>query len=104
LDNFQYYCWKLWLKSKGDIKLKIDIKNILNVWVRAFGGKQLYFQIKKEALWLLSNATSKGYPEDIKYLVDYGLLNLLIENMSNQDIKILQICLDGLTNILKCGD
>eukprot|EP00835_Amoeboradix_gromovi_P004594 NODE_367_length_10044_cov_0.769432.p3 type:complete len:516 gc:universal NODE_367_length_10044_cov_0.769432:9770-8223(-) len=61
---------------------------------------------KREACWALSNATTGGMqnPDQVDYLVSCGCIGPLLDMLTCMDIGIIQVCLDGLTNILKVGD
>lgn len=61
------------------------------------------FEVKKEAAWAISNATSGGSPEQIKYLVQRGCIKPLCDLLSYQDVKIINVALEGLENILAAG-
>jgi len=61
------------------------------------------FEIKKEAAWAISNATSGGSPEQIKYLVTCGCLKPLCDLLSCGDAKTILVALEGIENILKVG-
>nr|CAB3476719.1 unnamed protein product [Digitaria exilis] len=62
------------------------------------------FDIKKEAAWAISNATSGGSPEQIKYLVAEGCIRPLCDLLVCPDPRIVTVCLEGLENILKVGE
>jgi importin subunit alpha-6/7 len=62
------------------------------------------FDIKKEAAWAISNATSGGTAEQIKFLVHQGCIPPLCELLVAQDYKIVNVALEGLENILKVGE
>jgi hypothetical protein len=59
------------------------------------------FDIKKEAAWAISNATSGGTAEQIRYLVDVGAVRPLCDLLSVPDVRIVTVALEGLENILK---
>lgn len=61
------------------------------------------FDIKKEAAWAISNATSGGTAEQIRYLVDVGAIRPLCDLLSVPDVRIVTVALEGLENILKVG-
>lgn len=61
------------------------------------------FDIKKEAAWAISNATSGGTPEQINFLVSQGCVPPLCELLEVRDSKIVTVALEGLENILKVG-
>ncbi|XP_050117815.1 importin subunit alpha-2-like isoform X2 [Malus sylvestris] len=62
------------------------------------------FDIKKEAAWAISNATSGGTPDQIKYLVGEGCIKPLCDLLVCPDPRIVTVCLEGLENILKVGE
>jgi len=62
------------------------------------------FDIKKEAAWAISNATSGGTPQQIKYLVQQGCIKPLCDLLTFQDARIVTVALEGLENILKVGE
>ena len=62
------------------------------------------FDIKKEAAWAISNATSGGTHQQIKYLVDQGCIKPLCDLIVCSDARIVTVALEGLENILKVGE
>merc|ERR1711957_1001303 len=62
------------------------------------------FDIRKEAAWAISNATSGGSPQQIKFLVQQGCIRPLCDLLTVNDVKIVTIALEGLENILKVGE
>ena len=54
--------------------------------------------------WAISNATSGGTPEQIKFLVSQACIPPLCELLSVADVKIIIVALEALENILKVGD
>merc|ERR1712137_84055 len=61
-------------------------------------------EIRREAAWVLSNATIKGYHTHLFELVKFGLLELFIEILDSSDVKTVSISLEAIKNLLKCGD
>lgn len=61
---------------------------------------------KKEACWAICNATSGGLnrPEQIKYLVEQGVISPLCQILNSMDNKLITVALDGLDNILRTGN
>lgn len=57
--------------------------------------------LQQEAAWAISNATSGGKPEQIKYLVTEGCIAPLSDLLEVHDAKIVTVALEGLENILK---
>lgn len=66
--------------------------------------KTAEFKTRKEAAWAVVNATSGGSPDQIRYLVDQGVIPPLCDFLTAMDIKIIQVALNGLENILKVGE
>ena len=62
------------------------------------------FDIKKEAAWAISNATSGGTHQQIKYLVEQGCIKPLCDLIVCSDARIVTVALEGLENILKVGE
>ncbi|KAL0412891.1 UNVERIFIED_CONTAM: Importin subunit alpha-4 [Sesamum radiatum] len=62
------------------------------------------FEIKKEAAWAISNATSGGSPEQIRFLASQGCIKPLCDLLICPDPRIVTVCLEGLENILKVGE
>ncbi|KAH9688201.1 Importin subunit alpha-1a [Citrus sinensis] len=62
------------------------------------------FDIKEEAAWAISNASSRGTHDQIKYLVTEGCIKPLCDLLQCADPKIVTVCLEGLENILKVGE
>ncbi len=59
------------------------------------------FDIKKEAAWAISNATSGGRHDQIKYLVGAGAIKPLCDLLTCSDPRIVTVALEGIENILK---
>jgi importin subunit alpha-6/7 len=59
------------------------------------------FDIKKEAAWAISNATSGGTQQQIQYLVRCGCIKPLCDLLVCSDVRIVTVALEGLENILK---
>ncbi|XP_069751144.1 importin subunit alpha-7 isoform X3 [Narcine bancroftii] len=62
------------------------------------------FRTRKEAAWGITNATSGGTPEQIKYLVHLGCIKPFCDLLTVMDSKIVQVALNGLDNILRLGE
>ncbi|CAI9301829.1 unnamed protein product [Lactuca saligna] len=62
------------------------------------------FDIKKEVASAISNATSGGSHDQIKYLVSEGCIKPLCDLLICPDPRILTVCLVGLENILKVSE
>ena len=60
-------------------------------------------EIKREAAWVLSNATAQGKIEDVHGLVQVGMLNCFVKLLDLDDVKTIAVVLEALNNILKKG-
>jgi importin subunit alpha-2 len=76
--------------------------NIFPVLIEILGKAE--FKTRKEAAWAITNATSGGTAEQIRYLVDQGCIPPLCDLLTVMDGKIVQVALNGLENILRLGD
>ncbi|UJR15292.1 hypothetical protein I4U23_002245 [Adineta vaga] len=96
-------CWTLSNITAGvqtQIQALIDaniIPTLLNIL------KHGDHKTRKEAAWAITNATSGGTPQQIKYIIDQGVIPPICELLSVADAKIIQVALNGLDNILKLG-
>ena len=62
------------------------------------------FKAKKEATWAITNLTSGGAAEQVFKLVELGGIRPMCNMLSCDDVKIIQVVLDGLTNMLNMAD
>ena len=62
------------------------------------------FKGKKEATWAVTNLTSGGSAMQVFKLVELGGLKPLCAMLQCADGKIVQVVLDGLTNMLNMAD
>merc|ERR1712038_763515 len=62
------------------------------------------FKTRKEAAWAITNASSGGTAEQIKFLVNQGCIPPLCDLLTVMDSKIVQVALNGLENILRLGE
>ncbi|XP_022846394.1 importin subunit alpha-1-like [Olea europaea var. sylvestris] len=63
------------------------------------------FGIKRQAAWVISNATSWGTQEQIKFLMHEGCIKPLYDLLvSPNEVETIKCCLAGLENILKVGE
>merc|ERR1712003_557116 len=97
-------CWtisNITAGNKDQIQSVVDA-NVIPPLVNLLNSAE--FDIRKEAAWAISNATSGGTPEQIKFLVQQGCIRPLCDLLSVNDTKIVTIALEGLENILKVGE
>ena len=52
------------------------------------------FDVKKEAAWAISNVTSGGTPEQIRYLVTQQCIRPLCDLLTVQDPRIINVALE----------
>eukprot|EP00281_Chroomonas_sp_CCMP1168_P028548 CAMPEP_0206254502 /NCGR_PEP_ID=MMETSP0047_2-20121206/23725_1 /ASSEMBLY_ACC=CAM_ASM_000192 /TAXON_ID=195065 /ORGANISM="Chroomonas mesostigmatica_cf, Strain CCMP1168" /LENGTH=515 /DNA_ID=CAMNT_0053680793 /DNA_START=170 /DNA_END=1717 /DNA_ORIENTATION=+ len=96
-------CWtisNITAGSKDQLQAVIDY-NIIPQLVRMLDMED--FDIRKECAWAISNATSGGDDMQIKYLVDNGCVPPLVNLLDKPDVRIVSVALEGIENILKCG-
>lgn len=96
-------CWTISNITAGN---KAQIQEVINhnlipLLVQLLGKGE--FDVRKEAAWAISNATSGGSPEQIHYLVSQGCIKPLCDLLDSKDTKVINVALEGLENILKCG-
>ncbi|RVW39928.1 Importin subunit alpha-1 [Vitis vinifera] len=125
LDYFKYYSWKQGNRSRYNAQglmfrfsiIIIFFTNIIYIFAKMQAVieagviaplvhllQTAEFDIKKEAAWAISNATSGGTHEQIKYLVSQGCIKPLCDLLVCPDPRIVTVCLEGLENILKVGE
>jgi hypothetical protein len=61
------------------------------------------FEVRKEAAWTISNLTSGGTPQQVRYVVDQGVIPPLCELLTVYDAKIITVALEALENVLRIG-
>lgn len=83
------------------IQAVIDAK-IFPILINILRGAE--YKTRKEAAWAVTNATSGGTAEQIKYLVSIGCIPPMCDLLTVKDTNIVQVALSGLENILKSGD
>ncbi|XP_041482813.1 importin subunit alpha-3-like [Lytechinus variegatus] len=59
------------------------------------------FQTQKEAAWAVSNLTISGNKKQVGVLVDEGVVPPLCKLLKAKDPQVVQVCIDGINNILK---
>ena len=55
--------------------------------------------VKKEATWIISNATTSASPSQIMQLANLGIIEGLSYALTFNDPKIIIVALEGLLNI-----
>lgn len=97
-------CWTVSNITAGNhhqIQAVMDA-NIFPVLIDILGKAE--FKTRKEAAWAITNATSGGTPEQIRYLAGQGCIPPLCDLLAIMDVKIIQVALNGLENILRLGE
>lgn len=97
-------CWTISNITAGNphqIQAVIDAQ-IFPVLIDILGKAE--FKTRKEAAWAITNATSGGTSDQIRYLVEQNCIPPLCELLSVSDLKIIQVSLSGLENILRLGE
>ena len=61
------------------------------------------WDIRKEAAWAISNATSGGTPDQLRYLLSQNCIPPLCELLVCADVRIIIVALEALENLLKVG-
>jgi len=61
------------------------------------------WDVKKEATWVVANATVGGTPEQVGYLVQLGAIQGLCSILDVNDTQVTETVLDALEAILKVG-
>jgi importin subunit alpha-1 len=59
------------------------------------------WDIRKEAAWAISNATSGGTPDQLRYLLSQNCIPPLCELLVCADVRIIIVALEALENLLK---
>uniref|UniRef100_A0A1J3G096 Importin subunit alpha n=1 Tax=Noccaea caerulescens TaxID=107243 RepID=A0A1J3G096_NOCCA len=97
-------CWtisNITAGSKNQIQAVIEAGIIQSlVWVL----HSSEFEVKKEAAWAISNATSGGTNDQIKFIVNQGVIKPICDLLTCPDLRIITVCLEALENILKVGE
>ena len=58
-------------------------------------------ELKREAFWTCSNALERGTSNQIRYLIDFGILALFCDALTSSDQKTVLVVLEGLVSIFK---
>jgi hypothetical protein len=65
--------------------------------------RSMEFDTRKEAAWAISNATSRGSSEQIRYLVSINSISPLCQLLPCPDPKVVLVAMEGIENILAVG-
>ena len=56
--------------------------------------------LKREALWACANALERGTSNQIRYLIDFGIIVLFCDALTSSDQKTVHVVLEGLAAVL----
>ena len=106
-------CWTLsniLANDYNDIQKVIDY-DLIPLLIQSV--KTETFDIAKEALWGLSNATDGGNDKQIQYMVNYGIIQVFCKFIKRyyidgngdggKSLRVLMVTLEGIENILAAG-
>ncbi|PPR96930.1 hypothetical protein GOBAR_AA23746 [Gossypium barbadense] len=83
-----------------DVQIQATIEaNIISPLVHLLQNAE--FDIKKQAAQAISNATSGGTHDQIRFLVSQGCIKPLYDLLCYFDLEVVTVCLQGLENIIK---
>jgi len=60
--------------------------------------------VKNEAIWALSNCTACASPPQYQQLVQRGIIKALGLTLKVKDVRMLAVAMEGLENVLECGE
>jgi hypothetical protein len=61
-------------------------------------------EIKKEAVWAVSNCTTCENVKLIELLVKQGMIEALVSVLKLQGVKMIAVALEGIDTLLKIGE
>jgi len=61
------------------------------------------YEVKKEALWMIANASNSGSEEQIRHIIERGVVPVICEMLTAPDSKIIIVALEALENLLRVG-
>ncbi|KAA3472571.1 Armadillo [Gossypium australe] len=98
----KFACWAISSITTGNKEQAIIEANIIAPLVHLL--KIANFDIRKEAAKAISNVTSGGTHDQIRFLVSQGCIRALVILLYYFDPETVTVCLQGLENILKVGE
>lgn len=60
-------------------------------------------KVRKEAVWAVTNAASGGTKDQIRFMIQLGCIKPMCDLLAEQDMKTIDVALNGLDIILKLG-
>ena len=96
-------CWVISNITAGTVEQidKVIKANLFSLLINLLD--KATFDIRKEALCAICNAT-RGSQNQIRYLVYRGVIHPMINLLECNNSEVLLVAMDGLNNILKCGE
>ena len=86
--------------TSQQLQICID-ENIVDILVQLLQHDEPVVQ--NEAVWALSNTTASANVAQFKILTDKGIIKALGSTLNQKDVRMLAVALEGLENILDCG-
>ena len=86
--------------TSQQLQICID-ENIVDILVQLLQHDEVVVQ--NEAVWALSNTTASANAEQFKTLTEKGIIKALGSTLISKDVRMLAVALEGLDNILDCG-
>ena len=99
-------CWMISNIASGTQSQieKVILSNIFPKLINILNNSSFSIEIRQEAAWGICNAISVGNRIQIEYLVHRGVITSLVSLLELNDSKLSLIVMEGLSNILKCGE
>lgn len=76
--------------------------NIIPVLIRLITEGE--FKVRREAAWAITNLICGGSDEQVKYVINQGCIQPLVDVLDSQDPKLMTVVLDGIREILRFGE
>jgi len=96
-------CWTISNVTAGSVEQIQEVIDANLIPALIFTLQKDEFDVKREAAWAISNATSGGTEKQIKYIVDQGVIKPLCDLLQYKDVKLVNVVLEALDNILAAG-
>lgn len=95
----------VWFLSNITAGNQDQVQTVINAGLIPYVIKNLEhnrdYLTKKEAAWTISNLTVSGSRQQVMYVVQQNVLPGFCKLLGEQDTQILQVVLDGISNILR---
>ncbi|THD27296.1 Importin subunit alpha [Fasciola hepatica] len=83
--------------NQSQVQAVID-HNLVPLIIRHLSGSE--FLTRKEAAWAISNLTINGNVDQVRYVTEQNAVPALCKMLTERDTQVVQVVLDGLSNIL----